>query len=96
MTTLNTLHTLERAIWQDEQRPRRPVGRQTGVVRWFSPEKGYGFIMPDDGGPDVFVHWSNIETEERPRNLAKKQAVSYILADEGKGPTARLVRPSRG
>ncbi|HET9672471.1 MAG TPA: cold-shock protein, partial [Actinomycetota bacterium] len=48
----------------------------TGTVKWFSPEKGFGFITPDDGSADVFVHFSAI-TGEGYRNLEVAQKVEY-------------------
>ena len=48
----------------------------TGTVKWFNGDKGYGFIQPDDGGKDVFVHISALERAGI-RNLAEGQKVSY-------------------
>ena len=50
----------------------------TGTVKWFNDQKGYGFIQPDDGGKDVFVHISAVERAGL-RNLAEGQKVSYEL-----------------
>lgn len=61
-----------------------------GVVKWFSPEKGYGFITPDDGGKDVFVHFSAI-TGSGYRNLEEGQRVSFDVQDGQKGPQAAEV-----
>ncbi|HEX3965562.1 MAG TPA: cold-shock protein, partial [Trebonia sp.] len=47
-----------------------------GTVKWFNADKGYGFIAPDDGTPDVFVHQSVIETDGY-RSLADNQRVEY-------------------
>lgn len=68
-----------------------PNGRLTGTCKWFSRLKGYGFIEPDNGGAEVFVHYSAIEGEGY-RNLYESQRVSYILTDKGKGPQALDVR----
>jgi len=64
--------------------------RVTGTVRWFHPVKGYGFIMPDEGGPDVFVHRTDldrslIETVNgvSDRFLHPDQRVSYELVPSG-------------
>ena len=50
----------------------------TGTVKWFNPTKGYGFIQPDDGGKDVFVHISAVE-QAGLRGLDENQKVSYEL-----------------
>ncbi len=57
----------------------------TGTVKWFNPTKGYGFIQPDDGGKDVFVHISAVEAAGL-RGLDENQKVSYELErDTGSG-----------
>ena len=63
-----------------------------GTVKWFSGEKGYGFITPEDGTPDVFVHFSSI-TGEGFKNLNEGQKVEYDLSQGQKGPQAANVRP---
>ena len=56
---------------------------QTGVVKWFNTQKGFGFIQPDSGGADVFVHISAVERAGL-RGLADGQKVSYeIVVDRG-------------
>ena len=62
----------------------------SGTVKWFSPEKGYGFITQSDG-PDVFVHFSAIEGEGY-RNLEEGQAVEFEITQGNKGPQASNVR----
>ncbi|GAA2036047.1 cold-shock protein [Catenulispora yoronensis] len=63
----------------------------TGKVKWFNGEKGYGFIAQDDGGPDVFVHFSAIIGDGY-RNLDENQAVEYNVTQGPKGPQAENVR----
>jgi cold shock protein len=63
----------------------------TGVVKWFSDEKGFGFITPDDGGKDAFVHFSGISGDGF-RTLAEGAKVEYELGESGKGPQATNVR----
>ena len=64
----------------------------TGKVKWYSDEKGYGFVQPDDGGPDVFVHHSVIQTGGY-RTLLEGQRVRYESEPDAKGPRATLVAP---
>ena len=59
-----------------------------GTVKWFNATKGYGFIQPEDGGKDVFVHISAVERAGL-RGLNEGQAVSYELKDE-RGKTAAV------
>jgi cold shock protein len=68
-----------------------PQERITGEVRWFSQEKGYGFLAPDDGGEDVFVRYSAIDGQGF-RSLAEGQRVSFALGSDGRGPRASDVR----
>jgi cold shock protein len=65
----------------------------TGTVKWFNASKGYGFIVPDDGGTEVFVHHSNIVSEGY-RTLQEGQKVEYDTGEGRKGPEATNVKPS--
>ena len=62
-----------------------------GTVKWFNADKGYGFIAPDDGSADVFVHHSAIEMEGF-RTLQENQRVDFIAGAGPKGPQAEQVR----
>jgi cold shock protein len=61
--------------------------RTTGTVKWFSRVKGYGFIAPDGGEKDVFVHYSAIIGDGY-RNLEEGQRVEFGIEETGKGPQA--------
>lgn len=63
----------------------------TGTVKWFNPDKGYGFITREDG-PDVFVHFSAIQGDGY-RNLDENQKVEFDVTEGPKGPQAANVRP---
>ena len=62
----------------------------TGTVKWFSDEKGFGFITPEDGGKDLFVHYSGIAGNGF-RTLAEGTKVSYDAENGPKGPNATNV-----
>ncbi len=64
----------------------------TGTVKWFNESKGFGFISQDDGGKDVFVHFSAISGDGF-KTLAEGQKVSYEVQDGPKGPQASNVLP---
>ena len=61
-----------------------------GTVKWFNPDKGYGFITPDDGGEDLFVHFSAIQGSGF-RNLGEGEKVTYEEGQGQKGPQAQNV-----
>ena len=61
-----------------------------GKVKWFNPTKGYGFIKPDDGGEDLFVHHSSIQGEGY-KSLKEDQSVTFDVEDGEKGPQATNV-----
>ena len=63
----------------------------TGTVKWFSGEKGFGFITPDDGGPDVFVHFNSIVGDGY-KNLEENQKVEFEVTQGQKGPQGSNVR----
>ena len=62
----------------------------TGTVKWFNPEKGFGFITQEEG-PDVFVHFSAIQGDGY-RNLEENQKVEFDVTQGQKGPQASTVR----
>lgn len=63
-----------------------------GIVKWFDEEKGFGFITQDGGGPDIFVHYSEIAGTGF-RSLAEGQRVEFEVGLGVKGPQAENVRP---
>jgi CspA family cold shock protein len=62
-----------------------------GTVKWFSEQKGFGFIVPDEGGKDLFIHRSNVDTADR--ILRDEQRVEFEVGEGSKGPEATQVRP---
>ena len=63
-----------------------------GTVKWFNADKGYGFIAPDDGGADVFVHFSAIQSDGY-RSLQENQRVEFAIGHGARGPQAEQVVP---
>ncbi|HUQ56696.1 cold-shock protein [Lentzea sp.] len=62
-----------------------------GIVKWFNGEKGFGFIAQDGGGPDVFVHYSQIQGNGF-KSLEEQQRVEFEIGQGQKGPQAQAVR----
>ena len=60
-----------------------------GIVKWFNPTKGFGFIAPDDGGPDNFVHISAVERSGM-ATLDKDQRIQYELETDKRGKTSAV------
>jgi cold shock protein len=65
----------------------------TGTVKWFNASKGFGFIAPDDGGEDLFVHYSEVKMEGYAK-LEEGQKVNFEVGQGKKGPCAVNVTPS--
>jgi len=68
------------------------ISMAQGTVKWFNAEKGFGFIAPNDGGADVFVHFSAIQSQGY-RSLEENQQVEFDITQGQKGPQAENVRP---
>ncbi|WP_419246755.1 cold-shock protein [Serratia sp. NFX21] len=66
------------------------MSKKTGQVKWFNESKGFGFIEQNDGGKDVFVHFSAIATDGF-KTLAEGQCVEYTVEDSPRGPAAANV-----
>jgi len=65
--------------------------RVSGTVKWFNNEKGYGFIAPDNGSKDVFVHYSEIQAAGTYRSLDEGDRVEMTIEQGAKGPQATKV-----
>src|SRR5690349_5663842 len=77
---------------RDEITEERQVMSTQGTVKWFNSEKGFGFIAPDEGGADVFAHYSAIESSGY-RSLEENQRVEFEIAQGPKGLQAENIRP---
>ena len=64
-----------------------------GTVKWFNSDKGYGFITPEEGGKDLFVHHSEIKNSDGYATLSDGQKVEYEVGQGQKGPCANNVVP---
>jgi CspA family cold shock protein len=68
------------------------MATQTGTVKWFNDGKGFGFIAPDDGGKDLFAHYSEIKADGF-KTLAEAQRVQFDVTEGKKGLQASNIRP---
>ena len=64
---------------------------ETGIVKWFNDDKGYGFITPDNGGKDLFAHFKEIQGEGF-KSLRENQRVEFVVTQGQKGPQASNIR----
>lgn len=67
------------------------MAKQTGIVKWFNSDKGYGFIAQDNGGKDLFAHVSEIKAAGA-KGLAEKDRVEFEVTQGQKGPQASNIR----
>jgi len=82
----------------DRSRLRRQLTQERtamskGTVKWFNADKGFGFITPEDGGKDLFVHFSEIKTNGEYATLNDGQSVEFEIGQGQKGPCATSVVP---
>ena len=77
---------------EGENRIKRSQGMAEGSVKWFNDSKGFGFIVADEGGPDLFVHHSEVKTSGY-ASLREGQVVEYEVGQGKKGPCATNVTP---
>jgi CspA family cold shock protein len=89
--TTNTATSAAPAVGANQYAPGGVV-MATGTVKWFNAEKGFGFIAPDDGGSDVFAHYSAIASSGY-RSLDENQKVEFEITQGQKGPQAENIRP---
>ncbi|MBC7203993.1 MAG: cold-shock protein [Pusillimonas sp.] len=64
---------------------------EIGIVKWFNNEKGFGFIMPESGGKDLFAHYSEIQGTGH-KSLEENQRVSFVAVEGQKGPQASNIQ----
>ncbi len=65
--------------------------QETGIVKWFNDEKGFGFITRDSNGSDIFVHYSAVQCDESVCSLEEGNKVEFTVIDSPKGPQAQDV-----
>jgi CspA family cold shock protein len=70
----------------------REIAMETGIVKWFNDAKGFGFIKPDNGGEDLFAHFSAINSPGF-KSLAENQRVSFEITTGPKGKQAANIQP---
>jgi cold shock protein len=83
---------VQRAAWPKTDAPRRQKGETSmpkGIVKWFNPTKGYGFIAPDTGGKDIFVHISAVQKAGL-RRLNEGQKLGFEVEQQQNGRTAAV------
>ena len=68
----------------------------TGKIKWFNPDKGYGFIEQDDNGKDVFVHWTSVEVLGNYERIREGEPVSYEVEQTDRGLKAMNVKRLEG
>jgi CspA family cold shock protein len=67
---------------------------ESGIVKWFNDDKGYGFITPDGGGKDLFAHFRDIASADGFRSLQEGQRLQFEVKQGLKGPQASNIRPA--
>jgi CspA family cold shock protein len=80
------VHSTLQDEYQDRAQPHTHMAR--GTVKWFNVEKGFGFISPEEGGKDLFVHRSNIDGLGRDEGLREGESVQFDVQDSPKGLSA--------
>jgi cold shock CspA family protein len=72
--------------------PFEEISMASGTVKWFNDAKGFGFIVPDDGGAELFAHFSEVQANGF-KSLKENQRVEFVVKQGQKGPQAAQIRP---